>query len=256
MPSSAPTTASRASGAGSADGIAPVVRGETAREILKLDWTFPVYKNPKQTAELAASGTFVAERRRALPRDEAFAFIAGDDPRPLLIMRECGYCKGSDDALLSTRFNNEKTVLLSKWFHIVKLPNHVLEEDHPFRNLFEADAPSHLFVSTTDGSSVHSLSGQQSQTELWNAMAAVLAEVYADDPEGRVQGMYRILDQLDELDEADQRLHGKFSDELERRGPKSSKLKKIRKSIDKLEADREELLAELEELREMERTKA
>ena len=233
-----------------------MARGDTAQEVLKLQWSFPVYSNPKQTAELAQSGTFVAERRRALPRDEAFHFIAGEDTRPLLIMRECGFCKGSDDALLSTRFNNEKTVLLSQWFHIVKLPNHVLEEDHPFRNLFEADSPSHLFVSTTDGSEIHSLSGQQSQTELWNAMSSVLSEVYADDPEGRVQGMYRILDQLDELVEADERLHSKFSEELEKRGPKSSKLKKIRKNIDQLKHDREELLAELADLREMERSKA
>lgn len=255
MPSSAPT-APRATSGGSADGIAPVARGDTAREILKLEWNFPVYKNPKQTAELAQGGTFVAERLRALPRDEAFQFISSDDPRPLLILRECGFCKGSDDALLSTRFNNEKTVLLSQWFHVVKLPNHVLEDDHPFRNLFDQDSPSHLFISTRDGSNTFSLSGQQSQTELWNAMVEVLSDVYADDPENRIQGMYQILDKLDQLDQADGRLHTKFSDELEKRGPKSSKLKKIRKNIDELKKDRDELLAELADLRELEPVEA
>jgi hypothetical protein len=221
-----------------------------------LDWNFPVYTNSKQTAELAQSGTFVAERLRALPRDEAFRFVAGGDERPLLVLRECGFCKGSDDALLSTRFDNEKTVLLSKWFHVVKLPNHVLQEDHPFRNLFAESSPAHLFVATADGSTTHSLSGQQSQTELWNAMAEVLTDVYVDDPENRIQGMYRIFDQLDQLDEADERMHVKFTAELEKRGPKSSKLKKIRKGMDGLQQDRDDLLAELDELRQLERAEA
>jgi hypothetical protein len=242
--------------AGGVVGIAPVVRGDTAREVLKLDWAFPVYKNPKQTVELAQSGTFVAERLRALPRDEAFRFVAGDDTRPLLVMRECGFCKGSNDALLSTRFDNDKTVLLSQWFHVVKLPNHVLEDDHPFRNLFDDDKPAHLFVATADGSSAFPLSGQQSQTELWNAMTEVLEDVYTDDPQDRIQGMYKILDRLDQLDQADERLHGKFSDELEKRGPKSSKLKKIRKNIDELKSDRNALLAELAELRNLEPAEA
>ncbi len=240
----------RAQGAGA--GIAPVVRGDTVRELLKLDWNFPVYTNNKNAEAMAQGGTFAAERLQALPRDEAFRYIAGDDIRPLLVMRECGFCKGSDDALLSTRFDNDKTVLLSQWFHVVKLPNHVLEQDHPFRNLFEEKAPAHLFIATRDGSTVKPLSGQQSQTQLWNAMVDVLGGVYADDPEDRIQGMYKILDRLDEMDQTDGRLHGKFSDELEKRGPKSSKLKKIRKNIDALKMDRAELLAELGELKDLE----
>ncbi len=229
------------------------MRGDTARELLELEWTYPVYKDEAREELLAQGGTVAAEVLRALPRDEAYRRVAGDDPRPLLVLRECGFCEGSDDALLSTRFDNDKTVLLSHWFHLVKLPNHVLAEEHPFRNLFDEDEPAHLFVATPDGAIERALSGQQSQTELWNAMSEVLTEVYPiKDPEDRVQDMYRILDRLDELDQEDGRLHAKFSDELEKRGPKSKKLKRIRKDIDELEGDRDELLAELAGLRELE----
>ena len=168
-----------------------------------------------------------------------------------MIVRECGWCEGSDDALLSTRLDNDKTILLSHWFHVVKLPNHVLQDDHPFRNLFDDDEPAHLFVATADGSKELPLSGEQSQTELWNALASVLDLTYEDDPERAVQRIYKLLDRFDELDEADARLHAKFSEELEKRGPKSSKLKKIRKDIDKVGSEREDVRSQLEKLRDL-----
>jgi hypothetical protein len=76
-------------------------------------WDYPVYEPPKQDKE----GRTVAKvARQALPADKALAFIAGDDPRPLLVMRECKVCNGTDDALLSRgNIDNEKTILLSRW---------------------------------------------------------------------------------------------------------------------------------------------
>jgi len=225
------------------------VRGETARDILKLHWDFPVFQGGNE--ELAQTGSFAKARRQALPKDEALRFIAGDDPRPLVVVRECGWCEGSDDALLSTRLDNDKTILLSHWFHVVKLPNHVLQDDHPFSNLFDDDEPAHLFVATADGEKELPLSGEQSQTELWNALSEVLDLTYEDNPERAVQRIYKLLDRFDELDEADARLHAKFSEELEKRGPKSSKLKRIRKDIDKVESEREDVRSQLEKLRDL-----
>jgi hypothetical protein len=228
--------------------FAPKVRGDTAKKLMDLTWDFPVFASERPDE---IEGTYAKQRRVALPKSEALRFLAGDDPRPLVVVRECGWCEGSDDALLSTRLDNEKTVLMSHWFHMVKLPNHVLEPDHPFRNLFDGGEPPHLFVSSSDGSVQLPLSGQQSQTELWNALDEVLDASYEKDAERAVQQTYKLLDQLDELDLADARLHAKFSDELERKGPKSSKLKRIKKDIAELKSERKDAVGELAEVRDL-----
>lgn len=40
--------------------------------------------------------------------------IAGDDSRPLLILRGYKVCNGTDDALLNGGIDNEKTLLLGR----------------------------------------------------------------------------------------------------------------------------------------------
>ena len=50
--------------------------------------------------------------RSALTREAAFKVIAGDDPRPLLVLRECKVCNGPM-MLCSRAVDNEKTFLLS-----------------------------------------------------------------------------------------------------------------------------------------------
>lgn len=218
-----------------------------------MDWDFVVYVDEVEQAarDAAQGGSFAASRAQALERDAAFAAVAGDDPRPLLVMRECGWCEGSDDALLDTRLDNEKTLLLSTWFHTVKLPNHVLQEDHAFRNLFEGEEPAHLFLATRDGRQVLSLSGQQSQTELWGAMLTLLDECYDGDPERVVKQLYRKLDALDELDEAAVRYELQLDEVLEDKGPGSSKAKKLGKRLAGVTEERGELLAEIAELRDL-----
>jgi hypothetical protein len=211
---------------------------------MKLAWDYPVYVK-EQTGKYARIG------REALPRDQALAHIAGDDPRPLVIVRECGFCEGSDDALLSARLDNERTVLMSHWFHMVKLPNDVLSDDHPFRNLFAGDEPPHLFVTRRDGSLSLPLSGQQSQTELWAALEEVLDAEYEVDAEKAVKRIYRLLDKFDELDRAAARLAANLSDEIEKKGPTSGKIRKIKKDLDELEDERKLTRAELDRLRDL-----
>ena len=62
------------------------------------------------------------ETKRTLPPEEAYAMLAGEDHRPLLVLRECMTCNGTDDALMTRKADNERTMLLSRWFHCVKLP--------------------------------------------------------------------------------------------------------------------------------------
>jgi hypothetical protein len=110
-----------------------VARGPSAQELLEIDWKYPVFK---AEAKLADDGRTVAGTvQRALPLERAVAYLAGEDPRPLLVLRECLVCNGTDKALLGAEADNEKTVLLTRWFHCVKLPVDVmLKEDHPFHD--------------------------------------------------------------------------------------------------------------------------
>ena len=217
--------------------------------MLKLEWDFPVFMTEADT--VALEGSRAKSRREALPRDEAVKYVLGDDPRPVVVMRECGWCEGSDDALLSTRLDNERTLLMSHWFHMVKLPNHVLEEDHPFRNVFNGKDPAHLVVMSRDGSIVRPLSGEQSQTELWNSLEEVLSEAYEGDPDKALKRMVRVLDELDELDDKGARLAAKYEEIVEDKGPRSSKAKKLKKDPDKHEAKLAAARRQMEELQDL-----
>ena len=233
-------------------------RGPTAKSLLKIEWDYPVYTPPKQEASERSQSQQV---RRALPREEALKVIAGDDPRPLLVLRECKVCNGTDDALLKGGVENEQTFLLSQWFHCVKLPSDVLEEDHPFHALFLEDKPEHLFVCSVDGSNHDPLESQTSRTELWKSMRKLLAAEYKKRPDGALKSLARLLDKMDAADQKWNDLVAKKDEILEEEGPKSKKLKKIDKDLKDVEADRKKLKDEVAkasalELKEREKPKA
>jgi hypothetical protein len=217
----------------------PVVRGPSARNYLRIEWDYPVYA-PKVEAK---DGRTVAQvKRSALSRTDAIAVIAGDDPRPLLVLRECKVCNGTDEALLKGGIDNEKTFLLSRWFHCVKLPVDVLEEDHPFHVLFVQDkSPEHLFVCSVDGSNHDPLESQTSRTELWNSMRDLLATEYKKKPDAPLKSIAKLLDKMDNADSRLAHLIGRQNEILEEDGPKSKKLPKIAKKILKAQAARDEL---------------
>src|SRR4029077_14708442 len=166
-----------AANAGRRGGIAlDLRRGKTSKEQLKIEWAYPVWKPDDRTD--SAATTVAAQSEHALPLAVAFAWVAGTDRRPLLILRECEKCKGTDHALLSSTLDNEQTVLLTKWFHCVKLPPNVLEANHPFTALFartkEGERLPHLFFCDPDGGNKVALPGDQTQTETWDVMFSFL----------------------------------------------------------------------------------
>lgn len=187
----------------------------------------------------------------ALPREEAIRWIAADDSRPLLVLRECDQCGGTDDALLNRRMNNEKTLLLATWFRCVKLPTHVMKANHPFRNLFAAEHPPHLFVCRHDGSNVITMSGEQSQSELWKAMTGLLKESYAKDPEAAIKEWLKLFTKFDHCDTMEQTLAERFDDELEKNGPKSLKLAAIKEDLERIRKEREKAIAKEKEVRDL-----
>ena len=167
----------------------PRERGSTAKAVLKVEWTYPVY-NVEQSQK---TGSVAKLARRALSAEEAFRFVAGNDPRPLLVLRECLTCNGTDDALLSKGADNERTFLLSTWFHCVKLPVDVMQKDHPFYEMFGHDNVEHLFVSTRDGSLKVPLESDTSRTQLWDSMSQVLNASYTRDTQPVVKLMQKSL---------------------------------------------------------------
>ena len=187
---------------GGATGLPEKARGPSTKGILKITWDYPVYK---ATEPESGTGTSVARPREALSRAEALRVIAGSDPRPLLVVRECKVCNKTDNALLKPGTQNERTILLSRWFHCVKVPVDVLQPDHPFNALFPDTKSEHLFVSAPDGSAKVPLESDTSRVELWASMTKTLAAAYAKDPNGALRDITKVLDKLDLLDE---RIHG------------------------------------------------
>ena len=209
-----------------------------------MDWDFPVIKSV-EVGEPDADGNRTVAKKvlRALPRAEAYRYVARDDRRPLLIMRECLTCSGTDDALLNRSESNEKTFIMSKWFHCIKLPTTVLEGDHPFHAFFEGDHPPHLFVAMRDGSHGVALEGDQALGELWEAMTSVLEHVYVKDAEKAVREIQKLHIELDKVDQREDMLMSQFDQELARNGPKSRRASKLRKEMDKVDKEREKLLS-------------
>lgn len=197
---------------------------------------------------VAAEGRTTSKAlRSALSAEDAFAAIAGDDPRPLLVLRECFVCNGTDDALLSRGVDNEKTFLFSRWFHCVKLPPDVLGDDHPFRNLFPGGKAEHLFMATRDGSLRIPLESERSRTELWSSMVQVLSADYRSDPSRSVAEIQGLLDELDTVDQKIAELQTRMEELLETKGPGDKKLDKVQGQLGDARAKRDALLGRVTE---------
>lgn len=230
-------------GGGGAKG-APVTfeRQRSSKRDLKLDWDVPVYKAPeapKPTAQAAHTVTTMEEV--ALPREEAFTWINRGDKRPLLLMRECYKCKGTDDALLSRTLKNEETMILARFFHCVKLPVHVLHAKHPFHTLFDQEHPPHLFMASHDGADPVVMQGVYTQGDLLKAMYAVLDREYVRDARLGVRELLKLLSQHDMLDVKEDTLNERIEKEIEKHGLKSDKLAALRAELAELPKKREQL---------------
>jgi len=179
--------------------------------------------------------------------------VVRDDRRPLLVMRECEKCKGTDHALLSRSIDNEQTVLLTRWFHCVKLPPNVLEAEHPLTALFkqskEGERVPHLFFVDPDGSNKTPLPGDQSQTQLWETMFSYLERNYEGDAKKALKELRSILNQLDRIDSQATEIRGRVDKEIEKRGPDSDKIPKMEEQIQKLDEERKKFLEKELEIR-------
>ena len=145
----------------------------------------------------------------------------------MLVVRECPVCEKTDDALLSKESDNEKTLILSRWFHCVKLPVDVTKADHPFNALFPDDDAEHLFVSDVDGAGKVPLESDTSRVELNASMTQVLSRAYAIDPNAPYKDIVRRLDRIDALDGNAHELALKKSELMETVNVDPARVKKL-----------------------------
>lgn len=207
--------------------------GVTTRNLLQIQWDYPVFSEP---AAPRTYGTAQALPSGPLPRDEALRFIARDDPRPLLVVRECPKCNRTDRALLTPGVDNEKTILLSRWFHCVKLAMDVSQPDHPLHALFPRDDAEHLFVSAADGSGRMPLEAVTSRTSLWAAMTTTLARAYSVDPTPAYKQMVKLIDGFDLSDQRMIDLQKKKSRAMETDRYDPAELRRLEEEIESLRA--------------------
>jgi hypothetical protein len=231
-------------------------RGKTSKKLLDIEWVYPVWKPVENKVDPGKEQHTVSQQvERALSLEEAYALVTDGDRRPVLILRECERCKGTDHALLSQTLDNEQTVLLAHWFRCVKLPPNVLTEKHPFYNLFkrvkEGDKIPHLFFCDPDGSNRTELPGDQPQSQLWVTMFAFLDRCYAESAKEALKEMRQVLGQYDKLDIDEKQVKARMDKEIEKNGPESDKLKKFDAELAKIAKEREKLTQRTKELREL-----
>jgi hypothetical protein len=226
-------------------------RGKTAKKILEIDWVHPVWKPVEKQAR--PGETAAVEVERALPIEQAYELVAEGDRRPLLILRECERCKGTDHALLHSTLDAEQTALLAHWFRCVKLPTNVLTKNHPFYNLFapekEGQRIPHLFFADPDGSNKRGLPGDQSQRELWETMFSYLERCYTGNARQAVKDLRAVLGQYDMLDGLEKDVKERIDREIEKNGLESPKLKKLDGELQALAKRRAEQNAKEKKLR-------
>ena len=109
----------------------------------------------------------------------------------------------------------------------------------------------HLFFADPNGDHKLALPGDQSQSDLWKVMFKYLDRCYDENAKKAIKQLRKLLGQYDKLDAQEDLVRGRIDKEIEKNGPKSRKLKKFNKDLDKLAKEREELRAREQELRDL-----
>ncbi len=211
---------------------------QNSLERLKIDWIYPALEPIRPEGDTAAR-----TRTVALPPAEMLATLAGEDPRPLLIVRECHRCQGSEAALLDTEKANEKTILLARWFRCIRFDDSVRHETHPCRLLFEEHGMPHLMLWSPLGDQVEPLDGTRSQGRLWSTMTKVLRQSYTKDPDTAVREMFKVLAAFDHLDSMEAEIGARMQNALDDVASTSPRVQALEAELAKVRAERDALQA-------------
>jgi hypothetical protein len=186
---------------------------------------------------------------RVLDVQEIIEALRQDDPRPLLIWRDCEGCKNKEGDLLKRTLEDERIILAMPWFHCVKLGHDTIEEDHPYNKLFQGSIPAHVIVTSWDGKRVESVP-RAGQKEVWKSMQKILQVSYKKSATSAMKGLSKILEQYDALDEREQELMEQLAVKEER--GKTSRADKIREEIIEVGLDRDKAIEREKELYDLE----
>lgn len=203
---------------------------------LHVDWTYPSFEPERSEGITVAPKVY-----KALPIAEALQRLAGDDQRPLLVLRECWVCSGTDHALLDRKMANEKTILFSRWFHCVRLDDSVRHENHPCHLLFKEQAMPHVLLCSRDGSTMVPLDGRRTQSQLWSSMRKVLKAGYEKDPDEAVRSLFQILGQYDHLDSLESEISARLQTVLNTQSKDSPRARELEAERAKVAAERDAL---------------
>ncbi|HEX6811617.1 MAG TPA: hypothetical protein VF384_08350 [Planctomycetota bacterium] len=220
-------------------------RGSTSQDRLRIDW-----KHPVPPAGDAGTTSAVS----ALPLADALKVLWENDERPLLVLRECSFCQDTDLALLSSSQSNDRTILMTKWFRVVRLPPHVTEPHHAFYNAFAGysfKGSPHFYLLATPYSQPVEFTGQQTQTSLWKGMHSVIAERYSRDPAKAVKEWLTLLERFDRLDALIRSTQMQLDEARASSGPDSERAKGLQKRLADAKKEHGEALAREEKLRDL-----
>ncbi len=170
---------------------------------------------------------------------EALEALRGDDPRPLLILRECEGCKNKEGDRLKRTLRDERFLLAMPWFHCVKLGNDAMDPDQPYSKLFTGSIPPHVVLSTWDGKRIINVS-RAGQKECWQSMQKVLRLSYKQSATKAMKGLTKLLEKYDALDLREQGLKEQLAHK-EERGLKR-RAKELRKDILEVGQDRDKVI--------------
>ena len=180
--------------------------------------------------------------------ERAIEHLRGDDPRPLLILRDCQGCPNKEGDLLKRTLENERIMLASPWFHCVRVPHEVIEENHPLSALFQGNIPNHVVVSTWKADRVVNVT-RADRKELWRAMEHVLEREYEEDPGDAVEALEELLSEYDALDQRRADLEDQLARKKER--GKDRRAEKLERALEDIQKDFDELFEEEAEHRDL-----
>lgn len=184
----------------------------------------------------------------ALEQAAAIKHLRGDDPRPLLILRDCEGCANKEGDLLKRSIEDERFILGTGWFHCVRLPHEVVEEDHVVSSLFQGSIPPHVVLATWDAETIVPVN-RASAKELWGGMERVLRKDYKKNAGKAMKGLQRLLVDYDKIDGRMAELEAQLAAKLA--GGKERKAKKLQQELASLEKERAKLFEKEEKLRDL-----
>jgi len=122
-------------------------------------------------------------------------------------MRDCVHAP-KDNAKIDAFQDDERIVLATRWFHLVRVGRDVLNPSHPLHALFAGDAPPHMALLSSDGAKRIDMQLMPTSRALWTNMLAMLKRDYEKPADAALGDWRGLLSKFDVLDAKRAKLMG------------------------------------------------